>query len=131
MKELLTRIKTNHESGITLLETVVALGILAVIAVTFLGGVAMTSRAAFVADEQTTAESLARSQMEWARNSLYSPEATQYTAAPIPAGKDYINYSATIDAQPLHTPDDGIQKLIVTVQRSGETVIKLEGYKVQ
>ena len=118
------------ESGATLLETVVALAILGTIAVIFLSGLTTTSKAAFIFDEQATAESLARSQMEWAQNADYVYDATQYSPTPIPSGKDYINYSATITAEPLHNPDDGIQKITVTVKRSGETVTKLQGYKV-
>jgi len=119
-----------RESGVTLIETVVAVAILGVIAVTFLSGLATTSRAVFIADERATAESLAQSQMEWVKNVDYSYNATEYSPAPIPGGKDYINYSANISAQPLHAPDDGIQKITVTVKRSDKGVIKLEGYKV-
>jgi len=124
------RVFTCRESGATLLETVVALAILGTIAVIFLSGLATTSKAAFIVDEQATAESLARSQMEWAQNADYVYDATQYSPVPIPSAKDYINYSATITAEPLHNPDDGIQKIIVTVEHSGETVTKLQGYKV-
>ena len=124
------RVFTCRESGTTLLETVVALAILGTIAVIFLSGLATTSKAAFIVDEQATAESLARSQMEWAQNADYVYDATQYSPVPIPSAKDYINYSATITAEPLHNPDDGIQKIIVTVEHSGETVTKLQGYKV-
>ena len=119
-----------RESGITLIETVVALAILGVIAVTFLSGLATASKAAFIADEQATAESLAQSQMEWVKNADYVYSATEYSPAPIPGGKDYINYSAIIAAEPLHDPDDGIQKITVTVKRSDKGVINLEGYKV-
>ena len=118
---------TCRESGAPLLETVVALGVLGAIAVTFLSGLIITSKAAYTADERATAVSLAQSQMEWAQNADYVGGATQYSPAPMPSGKDYINYSATIAAEPL---DDGIQKIIVTVTHSGEKVIKLEGYKV-
>ena len=45
------RIFTHRESGITFLETVVALAILSAITVTFLTGLATTSKAAFIADE--------------------------------------------------------------------------------
>lgn len=129
---LMRRLKlfTRREAGVSLMETVVALAILGAISVTFLSGLATTSRATFIADEHTTAESLAQSQMEWARNTGYVYEATSYPAAPIPAHKDYLNYSASIAAQPLHAPDDGIQKLTVTIQRSGRGIILLEGYKV-
>jgi len=121
---------TGRESGVTLIETVVALAILGVIAVAFLNGLTNASKAAFTADEQSTAESLAQSQMEWAKTVTYVYSATEYSPAPIPGGKDYINYSAIIAADPLHDPDDGIQKIIVTVKHSDKGVIKLEGYKV-
>ncbi len=124
------RILTCRESGVTLLETVVALAILGTIAVTFLSGLATTSKAAFIVDERTTAESLARSLMEWVQSANYTDNATQYSPAPIPSGKDYVKYSANITAEPLHDPDEGIQKITVTVNHSGEGVITLEGYKV-
>ena len=121
---------TCRESGVTLVETVVALAILGTVAVIFLSGLVTLSKAAYTADERATAESLAQSQMEWAQNIDYVYSATQYTPAPLPGGKDYIKYSATIAADPLHDPDDGIQKITVTVERSSEQVITLEGYKV-
>jgi len=124
------RIFTGRESGVTFLETVVALAILGVIAVTFLNGLTTASKSTFIADEQTTAESLAQSQIEWVKNADYSYNATTYSPAAMPAGKDYINYSVLIMASPLHDPDDGIQKIIVAVQHSDKGVIKLEGYKV-
>ena len=124
------RVFTCRESGATLLETVVALAILGTIAVIFLGGLVTTSKAAFMTDERATAESLARSQMEQVINASYN--ATGYSPASIPTGKDYVNYSANITADPLplHGPDDGIQKITVTVKRSGEQVFTLEAYKV-
>lgn len=114
----------------TLMETVIALAIVGTIAVAFLSGVTTTSRGAYIADEQATAESLARSQMEWAKNASYSYNATSYPIAPITDAEDYINYSANISAEPLHEPDDGIQKITVTIAHSGKAVLELEGYKV-
>ena len=120
----------RSERGFALVETVVALAIVGVVAVGFLSGLATSARATIVADEQTTAESLAQSQMEWVKHADYSYNATTYSPAAMPAGKDYINYSVLIAASPLHDPDDGIQKITVTVKHSDEGVIKLEGYKV-
>ena len=114
----------------TLIETVVALAILGAISVTFLSGLATTSKATFTADEQTTAESLARSQMECVKNTDYVYDAAQYSPAPIPSGKDYINYSVVITAEPLHNPDDGIQKITVTIKHSDKLLITLKDYKV-
>ena len=121
---------TAGESGATLIEAVVALAVLGTIGVTFLSGLTTTSKAAFISDEQTTAESLAQSQMEWVKNAGYSYNATGYTPAPIPTTKDYLNYSATIVAVPLHSPDDGIQRITITVKRADETATELECYKV-
>lgn len=124
------RVLVCRESGVSLIETAVTLAVLGTVVVTFLAGLATTSRAAFITDEQATAESLARSQMEWAQNASYTNSATQYSPTPIPTDTDYSNYSANITAQPLNNPDDGIQKITVIVSHSGEQVITLESYKV-
>lgn len=123
-------IGTCRESGTTLLETIVALAILGTIVVIFLGGIIGTTKAASLTDEQTTAESLAQSQMEWAQNATYIVGATQYTPVAIPDGKDYVNYSANITVASLNNPDDGIQKITVLIKRSGRLVFSLEDYKV-
>lgn len=120
----------RREAGITFMETAIALAILGAISVTFLNGLTTTSKSVFMTDERSTAESLAQSQMEWAKNATYAYGATTYSSAPIPDGKDYQNYSAVISAEPLNTPDDGIQKVTITIQRSSQDVFHLEGYKV-
>ncbi len=122
------RVFTYRESGVTLLETVVALAVLGTIAVIFLGGLVTTSKAVFTTDERATAESLAQSQMEWAQSASYNATG-YYPPGPIPSGTDYINYSANITAQPLPGGNVGIQKITVTVNRSGEQVFILESYK--
>ena len=117
------------ESGVTFIETLVALALLGIIAVAFLSGLATTSRATTIADEQTTAGSLARSQMEWGKTVGYVYEATEYSPAEIPSGDDYAGYSATIDAEALHNPDEGIQKITVTVKHHDKEILQLEGYR--
>jgi len=118
------------ESGTTFIETVVALALLGIIAVAFLSGLATASKASIIADEQAAAESLARSQMEWAKEADYTENATGYSPAPILGGSDYAGYSANITAEPLHTPDDGIQKVTVTVKHYEKEIVQLEGYKL-
>ena len=120
----------RRELGITFLETVIALAILGVVSVSFLNGLTSASKSVFIVDEKTTAGSLAQSQMEWIKNASYSYNATSYSAAPIPDGKDYLQYSSVVSAESVHTPDDGIQKITVSVQRSGKDVYFLQGYKV-
>ena len=126
----LSRILRCRESGMTLLETVIAVAILGTVAATFLGGVATSSSGVYTADERATAKSLAQTQMEWVKNAIYSYNADSYSIDPIPVSDDYISYSANITAEPLHNPDDGIQKITVTIMHSGEPVFTLEGYKI-
>ena len=113
----------------TLIETIVAVAILAAISVVFLGGLVVSSKGTLESDEQSTAESIARCQMEWVQGLTYVEEATQYTPAVLDNFNDYGGYTANISAEPLHSPDDGIQKITVTVQRNGNWVMSLEGYK--
>lgn len=124
------RVFACRESGVSLLETVVVLFVLGTVAVAFLSGLVTSSKANYAIDERATAESLAKSQMEWAQDADYVPEATDYSPAPPPSSSDYTNYSVNITAGPLHVPDDGIQKITVTVSRSGEQIFTLEGYKL-
>lgn len=114
------------ESGTGLIEILVALVVLGTVSVAFLSGLATASKANIITDEQTTAESLARSQMEWIKNAAY---ASSYSP-PSPVATDYTDYVASIDAEPLHQPDDGIQKITVTVSRDGKQLLELETYKV-
>ncbi|MFC1916008.1 prepilin-type N-terminal cleavage/methylation domain-containing protein [Chloroflexota bacterium] len=122
---------TSHESGLTFIETVVALAILGVISVAFLSGLTNAYKSVFIADEQTTAESLAQSQMEWGKTVPYVIGTTEYTPAPLPGGGDYVNYSVNITAEPLHDPDEGLQKITVTIQHFDKEIVELEGYKGQ
>lgn len=122
--------KLRGQRGVSLVETVVALAVLAAIGVTFLSGLATTSKAVVLADEQATAESIAWTQMEAVKQAIYVNEAATYAGEPIPVDKDYLDYSVTITAQPLRNPDDGIQKIKVTVRRSGAAIVTVEGYKV-
>jgi type II secretory pathway pseudopilin PulG len=116
------------ESGVSLIESLVALVIVSSMVIAGLSGLATSSKATIIADEQGNAESLAHSQMEWIKRANYIPGASTYTAAEIPAS--YADYSVNIIAASLRIPDDGVQKITVTIEHSGRQVLKLEDYKV-
>lgn len=63
---------TKNERGMSLVEVAIALAILGLIAVAFLAGLGTAAKIIFVADQRTTAESLARSQMEYLKVQPYS-----------------------------------------------------------
>jgi len=118
----------GSETGVTLIETLVALALLGIIAVVFLSGLATAAKATFIADEQATAESLARSQIEYVKSQDYidytDPEHEDYLTV-TPLGSSY-----SIDPPTITSIDVGIQKITVTIERDGESVLTLDAYKV-
>ncbi len=158
MKNL--RLKTNAKRafagtsrGFTLIEVLVALALVGIIAIAFLGGLSTASRAVLIADVRTNAESLARSQLEYVKSQDYSPapwdyEITSSNRSPesddrpdwwdpgldVPPllSDEYAGYTVSVAAEPLGEEDDGIQKITVAASHHSRAgiVITLEGYKV-
>ena len=143
----------KNEKGFTLIEVTMALLLLGIIAVAILGGLATASKAIFIADERATAESLARSQMEYVKNQSYSTtnvdwdytvtdlgrssseapdwwDNTGSPGSPPLLSSNYAGYSVEANADEDATKV-GIQKITVTVKHDGTTIITLEGYKVK
>ena len=121
--------RKNNQKGMTLIETIVAVAILAAIGVVFIGGLIVSSKGTLEADEQATAESIARCQMEWVQGQPYVNNTTQYSPADMGPFDDYDGYSANITALSLHTPDNGIQKVTITILHNDNWVMSIEGYK--
>ena len=118
----------SNEAGVSLIETLIALVLLGIIAVAFLSGLATAAKATFIADEQATAESLARSTMEYVKALDYVLGATEYPVDPgltIPEG--WVVSPPVVE--PLYDTDD-IQKITVTIEHLDKELITLEGYKV-
>ena len=120
----------REDRGLVLLESLVALAILALTAAAYLGGLSTVFRAGSVSDVRSTGESLAVSQLEQLRDTAYSYNATAYNAAAVPGAADYTGYAVNITAAALNSPDDGVQRLTVNVTRYGETVYTTTYYKV-
>ena len=113
----------KSEMGTSLLETLVALALLGIIGVVFLGALATSSKARLIADEHASARIMAESQMENIKKQDY---ASSYDPIAIPAV--YAGYSATIDIDTLR--NGNIQKITVTVSHHSRDVTTLESYKV-
>jgi prepilin-type N-terminal cleavage/methylation domain-containing protein len=123
----------KKEKGFTLIEVVLALAILGIVAASFLSALATGSRSIFLADEQTTAESLARTQLEFVRSQPYDADNNppEYLIiSDIPDG-----YAIALTTRRLDNkgdgddPDDGIQSIRVFIQHHGENVFDLEDYR--
>jgi len=120
----------KQERGLTLVEVLVALGILALVGVTFITGMAVTSKGSLISQERVAVESLAKSQMEDTKAQEYVAEATSYPTVTLPTDLSAQGYAMGVAAQPLNSPDDGIQRITVTVTRNGEMLFTLVDYKV-
>jgi type II secretion system protein I len=127
----------NGERGFTLIEILVALGILAAVAVAFLLSMTTSSRAVMISQESVAAESLAKSQMEAIKNWQYDettnpPNYQDAKLTDIPTNYDINISAARLDPKEDGTGnDDGLQEITVTVTRDGEGTFTLIGYKVK
>ena len=132
----------NTERGMTLIEVLVALGIIAAVAVVFLLGMSTSSKAVMVSQESVAADSLAKSQMESIKSQDYIKVADynpndptkRYELMPISSDLVAQGYAISNIDTPGNVPgtddDENIQIVTVEVTHNGETVFTLVGYKV-
>jgi prepilin-type N-terminal cleavage/methylation domain-containing protein len=115
----------RSQKGFSLLENLIAMAVLGIIGVTLLSGLALAARSNIIANEITTAETIAKSQMDYVKNLPYNNSASPgYTpdTDKIPSG-----YTVDISVSEL---EKFLQQITVTVSRSGKTVTTLTDYKV-
>ena len=129
--------RRNHrQKGLTIIEVLVAAGILAAIGVVFMGAMFTGYRSVGILDEQVQAEVLARSQLEDIKNSSYS---------------DAGVYDVTIDPPPQYSMDisvgypscigtaddctvlvtDTLQEITVSVYHGSKLVLSVACYKAK
>jgi prepilin-type N-terminal cleavage/methylation domain-containing protein len=128
----------QSQKGQGLIEVLLAIAILGVVAVSFLTALATASKAIIVADERTTAESLARSEMEYIKNSPYDDtnNPPQYSLDPDITIPDSYTPKPVIMAVRLDPEgngtgnDDGIQQITVEVYHQGNLILSTTDYKV-
>jgi len=114
----------KSEKGFSLIEVLVALVLLSIIGVCFLGGLGTVSGITFSVDNRETAKNLAETQIEYIKG---QPYATSYDQSPILG--QYDGYTATIDVESLQ--DSNIQKITVIIEQQGKAAMKLETYRVR
>jgi prepilin-type N-terminal cleavage/methylation domain-containing protein len=142
----------KSEKGFTLIEVLLALALLGVITVALFSGLFTASEALIASDKQTSAESLARSEMEYVKKQDYSvaPWSYELPSGTSPEGgfpewwnednphtlpPGYDGYTVTVIVTRLDPrADDWLQKITVTVKRLEDypedvEIIILEDYK--
>ena len=125
------RIFGGSESGVSLIETLVALAILSAVAVAFLSGLATTSRAVMISQERVVAESLAKSQLEYIKAQDYTPTA-DYALIDIPSDLLAGGYEIEINPEIISSPGEngfGLQSITVVVRRNSEEMLTVSDYK--
>jgi len=86
----------KDEKGFSLIEVMIAILLLGIVAVAFLGALGTASKAIFIADERATAESLARSQMEYVKNLDYQTAPYDPGPPPIPGEAVYLDAKISV-----------------------------------
>ncbi|HEY41790.1 MAG TPA: hypothetical protein G4O18_08035 [Dehalococcoidia bacterium] len=118
----------GSEKGISTIEVLLGIVILGLVSVCFLGSVGTGTQATVVTREQSIAESLVRSEAEYVKGCAYQYDASEYPVDPtltLPAGWTVPTY-----VEPVHASDDGLQKVTITAEYQGETVLSIVIYKV-
>ena len=128
----------GRSRGFTFIEVLVAIALIGIVAVAILGALSTSSKVLTVADERTTAESLARRQMEYIKNQGYNAAsvlnnntATYQIISNIPAGYSIWSVSSNsstvvISAKMVGIPwdsqnkkpadkDAGLQKIALVI----------------
>jgi len=118
----------GKEKGITMIETVIGLAIIGLVMVAFLSGLATASRGTMLSQEQTTAESLVRSEIEYVRNCTYEYDVSTYPVDPgLTIPPSWVVPLPVVES--VHATDDGLQKVTVSAEHNGETILAIVIYK--
>jgi Tfp pilus assembly protein PilV len=112
------------DSGMGLIDVLVALAIMATAATAFVAAIGTGAMATRDVKEDTIAQSLARSQLEYVKDLPFDADAISYPSIDTPDG-----YSISADVSSIPGADLNIQMVTITVSQSGETLLVVEEYK--
>ena len=143
----------KRQNGFSTVEVLLAIGLLGVVAVAYLSALSTSSKALMLADEQATAESLSRAQLEYVKNQEYidylETGHAEYQLISIPApytevysisdpitvkSLDPYNYDAgTQQYDELYSgeEDKGLQEITVQVYHQSKLVLETSAYKMK
>lgn len=129
--------RSGNQEGFAFIEALLALVILGAFGTALLGGLAVATKATPIADETSTAQNLAETQMEYVLNQDYDhindpPQYFVISGTDVPEGYSISSVAIRLDADDDGSDnDDGIQKIEVSIQHWDETVTILEGYRIR
>lgn len=123
LRAALRSLKDEH--GIGMAESVVAIGLLGVGVVALVSALSAGSIAVKEQSQEVVAQQLAQAQIEAIKAAPYDVTGASYTTVSAPAG-----YSVAFTINSTVYATTNIQKITVTVSRSGSPVLTVESYKV-
>ena len=126
LKRWVSRIlKIGNESGISLVESLVAIAILGGGVLTMILAMSGGALAVNENDQEVVAQSLARTELEYIKNYTYDSGATTYPAVSTPAG-----YGISVGVSAVPGGNANIQKVTANITRDGEVIMTVVDYKV-
>ena len=114
----------RSRAGMTLVESLVAIAILAVCSSTFVLALSTGMTSARLQDTSVIGDSLAQSQIESIKAAAYDSSGVSYSHISLPSG-----YTLAIATNSTIYSTTDVQKVTVTVSYSGVVVSTLEDYK--
>ncbi len=124
LSQWLSRFKAlQAEKGLGLVEALISVAIMSTVITTLVAALSTGSIAVGEAAQEITAQSLARTQLEYIKSLPYN---STYAKIAEPPG-----YTLTINVTTTWDHDANIQKITVTVFRAGANILQVEGYKVK
>jgi prepilin-type N-terminal cleavage/methylation domain-containing protein len=116
--------KKDSQQGFSLIEVVIAIGLLGIIAVVIFTALRGSTSSLITADIRTTAESLARSEMEYIKK--YSYMSGNYPLQAVPS--EYGGFAVSNNVTELQV---GLEKVKISVSYRDKLVLELEDYKAR
>jgi len=143
----------SGERGLTMIEVLVAVALLATIGVAFISALTTSTNATTLVEKKVDVDQLARTQLEYIKGLPYIAEDVYadgvYVSDPDNPTEMIPLFYKTIDDPTLSNPvelpanytilisdpvtvdgDEDIQKIAATIQKDGADLLTLDGYKV-
>lgn len=155
MKKLRLGVKARNSfrgssRGFTLIEVVIAIALIGIVGAAILSALSTASLALIIADTRATAESIARTQMEYVKNQEYEPAPNGgvwvYSKLPdidIPEGYSILSMNRVGETPDVvgvpwdsgnntaaHV-DAGLQRIKLVIKHDDKEIVTLEDYKRQ
>jgi type II secretory pathway pseudopilin PulG len=126
-KKLLKKISWKYgEKGMTMLEGLVAIGILGGVVITMVFAMSSGALATNENGQELTVQNLARNQMEYIKTCPYTVNATTYPKINTPPG-----YSISVAVTAVPGRDTNIQNVTANISREGRFLMSVTDYKVK